>query len=676
MATVMGPAIAQTAQQRAVRVTATVSVSPPSITLAWPADATATGYTVAKRILGAPTWGTAQTVPGGAAATGYSDSLVVPGTRYEYRVDKNGSPFGIGIVASGIESPAIHDRGKLLLVVDATKAAGLGSRLDRLIRDLTGDGWRVVRIDVLPTQTAASVKALLAAERAADPANVRAVFLLGRVPVPYSGQIAPDGHVPDDLGAWAADVYYGEFDGPWTDTSVNVTGASRIENRNIPGDGKFDQSAVPSDVDLWVGRVDFANMTTFAASELTLLQNYLDKNHDYRHKVIAPAEQAVIDDNFGYFGGEAFSASGWRNFSSLLGPANVTAADYFTTLNTPLGPGYQWSYGCGGGSYQSAGGIGTTTDFTTSANRNIFTILFGSYFGDWDSANNFLRAPLCSGWTLTSCWAGRPHWSFHMMGMGDPIGAAARYSQNDTTVGGVGTRGIHIALMGDPTLRQHVLAPPTSLTATAVGPLASLSWTASTDSVDGYHVYRAISAAGPFVRLTTAPEVGTTYLDATTPTLTAHYMVRATKLHTSASGTYWNLSQGDLATACANSAPIVQMVGAGCGTLSPSLAANAPTIGQMFTMTLSGAEPGAMAQIYGGTLGTPTDLGGGCLVQLALPSLVLFSAPTLDANGGWSFSMNLPNDPAALCLGLDFQAIVLETGGFALSNALRLVIGQ
>jgi hypothetical protein len=41
---------------------------------------------------------------------------------------------------------------------------------------------------------------------------------------------------------------------------------------------------------------------------------------------------------------------------------------------------------------------------------------------------------------------------------------------------------IHIALMGDPTLRLHVVAPPTQLSASSTGNAVKLSWTASTGS--------------------------------------------------------------------------------------------------------------------------------------------------------------------------------------------------
>jgi hypothetical protein len=623
---------AQTAQQAALLVTATASTSPPALTFQWPLDATATGYYVSRRLAGASSFGPTTTIPGAGTATGWIDPNVVAGQRYEYYFAKAGTPAAKGFLTAGIEASAIEDRGIVVLLVDATKAAALGARLDRLLQDLVGDGWRVLRHDVAPTATVASTRALVVADHAANPGQVKCVFLLGRIPVPYSGQIAPDGHT-DHSGAWPADVFYGELNGLWTDTTINTTSASRLENRNVPGDGKYDQSAIPSDVELGVGRVDFANMPSFPLSETQLLEQYLDKDHDYRHGVFSVDQRAIIDDNFGYFSGEAFAASGWRNFAALVGPANTVAADYFTTLNTTSGNGYVWSYGCGGGSYQSAGGVGTTANFVQSTNRSVFTMLFGSYFGDWDSTDNFLRAPLCTGWTLANAWAGRPHWSFHPMALGETLGYCARYSQNDIMHGGYGVRSIHVALLGDPTLRQHVVAPPTGVTVTDLWPQANVGWTASTSPVAGYHVYRAASPLGPFSRLTTLPVGNTVFTDPAPVAGEATYMVRALRLETTPSGNYWNLSQGAFATvSLPQQAAGHTSYGEGCYRLSDSFhayfgtsAAAATTLGGTaitllpasggYTVTAGGATwqpPGAGA--------TPLPLGDDDAVAVALPA--------------------------------------------------------
>src|SRR5256885_786476 len=62
-------------------------------------------------------------------------------------------------------------------------------------------------------------------------------------------------------------------------------------------------------------------------------------------------------------------------------------------------------------------------------------------------------------------------------------------------------RAIYIALMGDPTLRQDIIAPPANLVATPGQGTVTLNWAASGDNVAGYHVYRAASASGRFTRL-------------------------------------------------------------------------------------------------------------------------------------------------------------------------------
>jgi hypothetical protein len=212
------------------------------------------------------------------------------GKPYEYQVVRRTADHaGYGYLYAGIEVPPVEDRGKLLLVVDQTYANELATELTQLQRDLVGDGWTPLRLDVQRTDSVLKVKDLIQTAYRADPARVKCVFLFGHVPVPYSGNIVPDGHAPDHQGAWPCDGFYGDMEGHWTDKSVNVTIASDPRNRNVPGDGKFDQSVFPASLKLMIGRVDLANMpgrtsrrpTTFP-NELELLRNYLVKDHKFR----------------------------------------------------------------------------------------------------------------------------------------------------------------------------------------------------------------------------------------------------------------------------------------------------------------------------------------------------------------------------------------------------------
>lgn len=586
--------VAQVAADAAVQVSATVSKTPvPTITLAWPANAASTGFTVYRKAYSATTWGTPlASLPG--TATGYPDATVSIGVAYEYWVASAGTAFGTGYLAAGIELPLVEARGKVILVVDATFTTTLASELSRLERDLEGDGWTVLRHDVGRTDAVPSVKALIHADYAADPTNVKSVFLFGHVPVPYSGAIAPDGH-PDHYGAWPADMYYGDMDGVWTDT-FDYTSTVAGRQHNAPGDGKFDQSSAPSSIELQVGRVDLANMPAFAPkTELDLLRQYLNKDHNFRQRLVTAQRRGLIDDNFGYFGGEAFAASGWRTFAAFFGAANVHALDWFTTLATQS---YLWAYGCGGGWYQGAGGVGSTSNFAATDTQAIFTMLFGSYFGDWDTQDNFLRAPLATPtYGLTDAWSGRPHWFFHHMGMGETTGYSTKVTQNNsgTYAGGYGPE-IHIALMGDPTLRMHVLAPPSALQATPGSTTTLLQWAPSPDPVLGYDVYRLTGPAGPLVRVNGPLVTGTSY---TAPSSAGEtWAVRAVHLETSGGGTYFNASQAVFADTVPPPASFYTLTP--CRLIDTRLP-NGPWGGPAL------AAPGSRTVVAAGQCGIPSD---------------------------------------------------------------------
>ena len=160
---------------------------------------------------------------------------------------------------------------------------------------------------------------------------------------------------------------------------------------------------------------------------------------------------------------------------------------------------------------------------------------------------------------------------YHRMNMGFDAGDMMRVSVNNvdstngtyafvtdpnTTDGGYispVTGGLFMNHIGDPTLRFFMVAPPTNLSVIGTSTQPNLSWTASTDpAVIGYHVYRAPLTSGvvtsPYIRVTNTPVVGTTYTDSD-PTAAPNtgqwsYMVKAIKLETTGSGTFYNASLG------------------------------------------------------------------------------------------------------------------------------------
>jgi hypothetical protein len=576
-------------EKYAVLVTGVVQETPPKITLNWEQDEDLNAnpsYTIYRKAASDTSWGAGTNL--GNVLT-FADTSVTVGSAYEYQIVKTTALdySGYGYIYAGIRAETVPEsRGKLVLVVDNTFTVSLAPELARLEQDLAGDGWTVIRHDVVRDDesitgedlefiglsseanrtNAAGIRNTIIADYSADPANVKAVLLFGRVPIFRSGNLDPDDHLARPM---PADGFYGEMDGTWTTAT----------------------SYLPSDLELQVGRVDLSRMSGKAVfngpdtfpSELELLRQYLNKDHNFRHGIIDVQRQAVVGESFGSYQGWAFGASGWRNFAPFFGTSNITRAPINTTPGSwqemvcdteQTGETYLWVEGDGAGAPTGMGSLGTRGQYNQVWSRDlvgvdesgsltpdikaVFTIFYGSWFGEWDRTDDLLRSVLASRTMgLTSSWSGVPHHYYHHMALGETVGYGIRLSQNNGNTlyknqVQQDPLGVHVALMGDPTLRMHVVKPVTKLICSGSGNV-SLSWTASADSgLLGCNVYRGSS------KLNVTPISGTTFSD--TPPVGVHtYAVRAVKLETSSSGTYVNLSQAAFVSSGAggNPAPTV-----------------------------------------------------------------------------------------------------------------------
>jgi len=536
----------------AVQLGAAVNADPARIELTWTTDPfPVRHYTVHRKAPGGAEWNEGVTLDSGA--TGYIDAAVELGQIYEYQVIRHAVAYtAYGYAAVGINSPLVDARGRVVLVIDRTIAEPLTKELKRFESDLAGDGWTVVRKEVARDAAPAEVKAQIRAAWEADRVGTQAAVLFGHIPVVRSGNFNVDGHGARPM---PADTFYGDMDGEWTDAD---------------GDGIYDQSVIPSEVELMVGRVDFANLPGKYSpvrypDEVELLRRYLDKNHAFRQAAVRPARRALIGNAIGDANGQAYAAGGYRSFAPLLGSGNVITGGVGAATREDerwvarLGAeSYLWAFGCGGGSDFTVGGLGPhgqyadlwASDFVEHKAKGTFYLLFGSWFSEWQKSDNVLRTALASPeYGLTASWAGRPHQFYHYMGVGETIGAGMRLSQNNRGLYQNHVqrqlRGVHIALLGDPTLRMHIIAPPTEVTAAAEGGEVVVTWKASPDAVLGYHIYRGASTAGPFTRASEAPVTEPLrFVDTRRIAGEAVYQVRAVALNASPSGSFYNSSQG------------------------------------------------------------------------------------------------------------------------------------
>jgi len=527
------------------------------IKLVWDKDVTTNSYNIYRRIPGQLTWGTSIATKA-ANDTFYIDNAT-SGT-YEYYVQRNltNGQRGHGYLVTTVGVADAVKANRMLLAIDANYVLPLSPEINQLVKDLVADGWFVDTMHVIRDANVYAVKQRIVAwynTYKNDLHKPQQLYLLGRIPVPYSGVIFPDGHTPDHKGAWPADVYYGVMNEQiWTDNIANFDSASQARNRNIPGDGKFDVDYLfPDSNSLEIGRVDLTNMPAFGQSDTQLVKSYLNRAHDFKTIKFVPNRKAVVDNNFGVMNGEAFASSGYRSFSTMIGNENIIDDDLLTTIKRSS---HLLAYGCGGGSYTSASGIGTTSSFVSDSINAVYMMLFGSYFGDWDNNNNFLRAPLCSKpMSLATMWSGRPHWNLHPMGMGHTIGYCAKLAQNNVdgrlltpvTLSGYFSSFfpsyVHVSLMGDPSLRLYYHAIPQNVVATpnADSTIFNLTWDAVPGAV-GYQVFRSLNSmhGGDAITSSTTNSVSISNIFPG-----VNYMhVRALFIETSASGQYNQLSLG------------------------------------------------------------------------------------------------------------------------------------
>lgn len=530
---------------------ATASVSPLRITLNWYSYVPSTGYTVYRKLKSDTSWVQLTTLSSGI--TQYIDSAISQNIYYEYKVSRSSS-YGTanGYVSSGVNVSEIGYRGKMFLVVDDAFTSPLSAQLSTLELDLIGDGWTVTRLDVSRSSTPASVRSQIKTIYDTSPSNdkPKLIFLLGHIPVYRSANTDPDGHggVP-----WACDAFYGEMTNTWTTPPNNI----------------------PSDIEMQVGRVDFADLPAFGQTEVTMMSNYLTKLHNFKIRSFIPSNRMVIRDNFVYTV-YSFSESMYRAFGSLVWNQSMSNLTEISIDNSNYGnalilsamsdpSGYLWGHQSGGGTYNNmdsgSGQVLATSNFASTDCNIVFNTMFGSYFGNWDKefhTDNLLRAPLASGKCLTNCWVGQPAWHFHHMGMGDPIGYSTVVSMNNRTSNalyqpqnngwlGQGYTTIHLGLMGDPSLRMVYVNRPTNFEIN-ISSGYNFSWSAAS-SVDGYNIYHISSGNIPS-KVNSTLITGTTF---SSPTASGtSFMIRSVKLERNS---YYNMSIGVFGTASSGSSP-------------------------------------------------------------------------------------------------------------------------
>ncbi|MBN9692293.1 MAG: hypothetical protein J0M24_18760 [Verrucomicrobia bacterium] len=508
------------------------------------------GMTVWRRTSGTTNWGTELVVDWENET--WTDAGITPGSRYEYMVkvsDYLRTSYRHFI--AGIEMPAQHQRGHVLLIVANDLASSLGADLALLKTNLVGDGWTVaswygapVHNDLTWGNNSNNIALVTNwIYNNYNPAVSNVIFIIGHVTIPYSGGAAADGHA-DHVGAWVCDAYYGFLDKTKFSDTNSAPG-------HVSGDFKFDQDYLPGLPDFPVGRVDFRRMPVFSGlSESQLVQRYLAKDFKYRTNGIPTFVRVSVYENNGSGWGIP-SGQGLAGASFGVAPGTVfQGANLRERVPADLGVHF---------SYATTPDIGVLDDrgisFDSSAFANsalevpvTFRHVWFSYASDWDRLdplsrniieNNWLKASL--GWPNHGlATVGGPIWDFSPLGGG---GVLANLMQ----LGWEGNLSIprFQSILGDPTLRLFRLSPPGQLSVSRIGSVSTLSWLPSSEVGCKYYIYRSNSGiAGPFVLLNSGLAVGGLTFSDPGSSSGITYQVRSARLQITGSGSFENLSQG------------------------------------------------------------------------------------------------------------------------------------
>ena len=147
-----------------------------------------------------------------------------------------------------------------------------------------------------------------------------------------------------------------------------------------------------------------------------------------------------------------------------------------------------------------------------------------------------------------------------------------------------------------------------------------------------------------------------------------NYLVRVAGYGSSDFGSFYlNISE---------SSAVATTFGTSCGAFPIALAGLPPRLGQIGTLSVSGARPNAAGILaFGGVPSVPGAIGACPLyIDVAGPTFVVNTFAS-DATGSWSYTDTLPSDPSIACLTIAVQAATLHPDGFESSNGLQLTFG-
>ena len=222
---------------------------------------------------------------------------------------------------------------KVMIIVNSSIYPAISSRINQYSTDLESQSYEVSLITT-SGGTPQNIKSLLQNET-----NLVGAVLVGDLPVPWFQIIETwDNGATYEYEEFPCDLYYMDLNGTWTDTKhYDPTSQSFIAG----ADGMFESHTGNVEPDIWVGRLTANTLTS--GNEIDLVNNYFDKNHDYRSAQTPINTRAItyIDDDW----------SGWTTCGLDFVYSDVTVVNdkeitRGTDYKNRLDDNYLWIHVC------------------------------------------------------------------------------------------------------------------------------------------------------------------------------------------------------------------------------------------------------------------------------------------------------------------------------------------
>ncbi len=203
----------------------------------------------------------------------------------------------------------------ICIIVNNLLYQAIFSSFSAFLFDLELDGYAVNVYTALNDGDEVALKDLLISEH--SDRNIAGAVLIGDLPVAWYEMTHPPEYGGNHV-EFPIDLFFMDLDGRWLDRDTDGLYDGH-------GDGVGGMEA-----DIWVGRLLAINLTEHGASEVMMMNNYLDKNHRFRTGELRLQDQALayVDNDWHSYGYENDLLLAYPITDAVTDPYQTTREDY------------------------------------------------------------------------------------------------------------------------------------------------------------------------------------------------------------------------------------------------------------------------------------------------------------------------------------------------------------